>query len=609
MNKRAKIIKFVNSNRQQIIFALFALLYIFDNRVDNVYASAAPAVAAAAAKAAKAVKAAKTAKQGGETAKAAKEVATAAKHANEAIGAAKQAHDAKNIQTDDDARKAQRKANRRMLANAALTAATGMGGLGLASKANDKINLPNKNQNIPRNTNPNPEAFSNKKNDNFSEETSSIKGRGGLRNLFRGGNVGGKSDSVGMDNASEVVSNGGGFAKIGCFFGLGFVLILLIPVIIFSEISNTFTAANYLNDIAVEEENTNIFNNLFEKFNNYFKFHYFASNKDTFYSKINEAYEEAYQKYGIPIDIPLLSATLLVDLDSLIPETDDTNQMVINKKTMNRLNYVNDLVELQINEGEDIYICSSKEVDGKKVYYSLLYTEPVVESSIISGTCNESNVGKYLRSTSTKIDVEKYYEKLKDNVVLTLLYPEYEQSISAKVDAIRLNYSLLETMYLNSYDEGDGIPGDLLYDTEINMRAPLRGKITITSPFGGRGNIYKDGVLIASGGHNGIDLYAADKTIYAAGNGVVYRTYYESTGGNIVEILHTTMGGKQYISQYAHLSQILVSKGEEVNTGDVIAIMGCSGSACTGTHLHFGIRDLDTNEWYNPKAIVQRSFN
>ena len=148
-----------------------------------------------------------------------------------------------------------------------------------------------------------------------------------------------------------------------------------------------------------------------------------------------------------------------------------------------------------------------------------------------------------------------------------------------------------------------------MYDSEINMQAPLKGNITITSPFGGRGSVYKNGQIIASGDHNGIDLYASNKSIYSSGNGVVYRTYTENTGGNIVEILHTTIGGKKYISQYAHLSQILVSKGEEVKAGDLIAIMGCTGSACSGTHLHFGIKDFDSNKWLNPRDIVKRAIS
>ena len=46
MNRRAKVIKFVETNKKQIIFALFALLYFLDIKNNtNILRSAAPVVA------------------------------------------------------------------------------------------------------------------------------------------------------------------------------------------------------------------------------------------------------------------------------------------------------------------------------------------------------------------------------------------------------------------------------------------------------------------------------------------------------------------------------------------------------------------------------------
>ena len=38
---------------------------------------------------------------------------------------------------------------------------------------------------------------------------------------------------------------------------------------------------------------------------------------------------------------------------------------------------------------------------------------------------------------------------------------------------------------------------------------------------------------------------------------------------------------------YAHNAQNLVKAGQTITRGQKIATMGCTGSACTGTHLHF----------------------
>ena len=87
--------------------------------------------------------------------------------------------------------------------------------------------------------------------------------------------------------------------------------------------------------------------------------------------------------------------------------------------------------------------------------------------------------------------------------------------------------------------------------------------------------------------HSGVDIIGtSSKNIFAAQSGkVIVSAYgYNSGAGNNVKIDH----GNGYITQYMHLSKILVKKGEQVEKGQVIGIMGCTGS-CTGTHLHFTV--------------------
>ena len=163
---------------------------------------------------------------------------------------------------------------------------------------------------------------------------------------------------------------------------------------------------------------------------------------------------------------------------------------------------------------------------------------------------------------------------------------------------------------LNDGEEDVGnIPITLMSDLNVALQVPLKGQYYITSPFGNRGTIYSGTNVVADGAHLGIDVVPYnDKNIYAAGNGIVTRANFESVGGNVIEITHTTSTGEKYISQYAHLDEFLVSVGTEVKAGDLIAVMGSTGAA-TGPHLHFGMKDLQNNEWLNPRNLFTGATN
>ena len=625
MNKRAKIIKFVSSNKKQIIFALFALLYIVDVKTNNgILRAAAPVVAAVAAEGAAAGGTAAGSAAAGSGI-AAGSTAGSAAAGGETAAASSAAASSSGTVASGTTTATSSSGSTTAAANQATVQSAGNGpkpsSVGKTGNDSPMHSLNHNNDGVRKSSNSPtknmPESEREIKKEAQEEAKKTKKENKNQRRRLperseREEDEKEETHETGynMDGAYDSLTKGKPLKKLGCGIVLFFAMLLLIPTMFFSTISNTFTASTFLNFSSEESGGIiDFFATFSEKFSNALKYHYFATNKDTFNKKINDVYEKMYNNYGIPIDVPLLLSTLLTEMDSLVPEVDENNQPVINKDTMQKLEYVEDLAKMQIDEGYDIYLCSSKEVDGKSEYYNILYTGEVDDASIISGTCTASNVGKYIRSASTKIDSEKYFENLKDSVILTLLYPNYEGSKDLIVNKIKTQYDIYELMYISTYEEENNLPSELLYDSEINMQAPLRGKIYITSPFGNRGNVYNNGQIIASGGHNGIDMYAADKSIYAAGNGTVYRTYYENTGGNIVEILHTTSSGKRYITQYAHLSQILVSKDVEVKAGELIAIMGCSGSACNGTHLHFGVKSLDDNEWYNPISIVEREIN
>lgn len=101
-------------------------------------------------------------------------------------------------------------------------------------------------------------------------------------------------------------------------------------------------------------------------------------------------------------------------------------------------------------------------------------------------------------------------------------------------------------------------------------------------------------------GHLGIDIAAGmGAPIYAADSGVVvYAAGIGGGYGNMVMIDH----GNGFHTLYAHLSQILVTCGEGVSKGQVIAYAGSTGNS-TGSHLHFEIRYFGA--FVNPHDYVR----
>ncbi|MGE5561006.1 MAG: peptidoglycan DD-metalloendopeptidase family protein [Chloroflexota bacterium] len=113
---------------------------------------------------------------------------------------------------------------------------------------------------------------------------------------------------------------------------------------------------------------------------------------------------------------------------------------------------------------------------------------------------------------------------------------------------------------------------------------PVRG--TITSGFGSRwGSI-----------HTGIDIAVPSGTpVKAAKGGTVIEARWMNGYGYAVEIDH----GGGVVTLYGHNSKLLVSVGDRVETGDVIARSGSTGRS-TGPHVHFEVRK-------NGKAVNPRT--
>lgn len=98
--------------------------------------------------------------------------------------------------------------------------------------------------------------------------------------------------------------------------------------------------------------------------------------------------------------------------------------------------------------------------------------------------------------------------------------------------------------------------------------------------------------------HSGLD-FPIDKytEIAATHDGVVVVAEYDPVYGNLVVIEN-----QPWKTRYAHASYLLVRTGDPVQAGDVIALVGSTGSS-SGDHLHYEVRDArDTPR--NPEKYI-----
>ena len=114
----------------------------------------------------------------------------------------------------------------------------------------------------------------------------------------------------------------------------------------------------------------------------------------------------------------------------------------------------------------------------------------------------------------------------------------------------------------------------------LSVCYPL-SSVKINSPYGYR----KDPFTGKRKFHNGIDLHARSSKVFAMIQGRVLKVGQDKVSGKYVTLQHGS-----FTVSYCHLSQISVSQGQDVLSGDVVGITGNTGRS-TGEHLHITCND------------------
>lgn len=93
--------------------------------------------------------------------------------------------------------------------------------------------------------------------------------------------------------------------------------------------------------------------------------------------------------------------------------------------------------------------------------------------------------------------------------------------------------------------------------------------------------------------HYGVDVAApANESILAVLDGVVVLSTYTADTGYLIQLQHN----QDFVSIYKHCGSLLKKQGDRVKSGEVIALVGNTGTLSTGPHLHFEL-------WYKGQAV------
>ncbi|MBD0336515.1 MAG: peptidoglycan DD-metalloendopeptidase family protein [Cyanobacteria bacterium Co-bin13] len=131
-----------------------------------------------------------------------------------------------------------------------------------------------------------------------------------------------------------------------------------------------------------------------------------------------------------------------------------------------------------------------------------------------------------------------------------------------------------------------------------SMIFPLAAAAPVTSPFGWRTHPISGSRRF----HAGTDFGAPQGTpVLAAMGGQIKRADWAGGYGLAVEIEHQDGTLDTF---YAHLSQVMVQKGDSVEQGTVVGHVGTTGYS-TGPHLHFEVRRKTDQGWVEVDPMAE----
>ena len=251
---------------------------------------------------------------------------------------------------------------------------------------------------------------------------------------------------------------------------------------------------------------------------------------------------------------------------------EDLNQANIeNIELTKKPEYEFKLVEKSQEENDDeIIVALQKELEITYKYYEIASKDEVIE-----------NVED--KETAEKL-VNEIKELSDSEINLTINEKTTNALEEVQIDELEVaKANTIEKLNIDTTEEISNINGIKI------ATLPVTG--TISSRYG-----VSSKIRVST--HTGLDIATATGTpIKVIADGTVTFAAYSGSYGYLVKVDH----GNGVETWYGHTSKMLVKAGQEVKSGDTIALVGSTGNS-TGPHLHFEVRI--NGEHVNPQKYL-----
>ena len=184
----------------------------------------------------------------------------------------------------------------------------------------------------------------------------------------------------------------------------------------------------------------------------------------------------------------------------------------------------------------------------------------------------------------TERHIERNYKIIYHEVLVGETLEEIAIKYKQEVSEIAKLNSLFSPYYL---DEFQIIKIKIPKESIKNKHQEKEKSPNFVKPVNGR-ILVKFGGKTAYGTNKGVNIAAKEGTkVVAAASGKVIYADYDATFGYLAIV---KIDGQNIITSYAHMEDLIVSKGSVVQQGDIIGYVGNTGKV-DRFQLHFGIRE------------------